>query len=233
MTDVTPGDAKSDVARKIPTSWWLRVGHDLRGPIAPIRMAIQLLRAGKLPPPEQSEAWKLIDRQLDQLLAGVDDVSELMRLEAGRLGFRPELADLRGMFDLLEARGQLGREFAKKNTSLRVESWPSPLLAMHDPQRLSTVLEFLLAKFSNQLPDGSIIVLSLRPEQLAAVWTIQGGTDKLAQDAEVRFVMGESGAIGDCEGRALLVRELSAMQAISFHALQPQEGLVFSMPLEP
>lgn len=233
MTDATSHDTKAGDARKIPTSWWPRVGHDLRGPIGPIRMAMQLLRTGMLPAADQSDAWKLIDRQLDVLLAGVDDVSDLMRIEAGRFDFRPQRADLRDMFDLLDGRGKLDRDLASSGASLRVESWPAPLFSMYDARHLTTVLEFLVLKVSGLATTPGSILLSLRREPSAAVWTIQGATSNGAQDVELRFVAGESSLLGDCEGRALLVRELAAMHAIEFRALRLEGGLEFTMPLQP
>ena len=44
------------------------MGHDLRGPLAPIRMAAQMLRMGSMDPVEQADTLKLLDRQVDLLL---------------------------------------------------------------------------------------------------------------------------------------------------------------------
>ena len=191
-----------------------------------------MLRMGRLQPAEQSDTWALLDRQLDQLLATVEDVSELMRLDAGSFSFRPERADLRDMFDLLVGRGELERELAKTGVSLLAESCPDPVCAMHDRRRLTTVLEFLIVRYSRLVPKDGTVRLALRRDGSAAVWTLQGAATPLTHDGELRVVIGESCALDDCQGRALVVREVARMHAIKFRMLDLDAGLEFSLPLE-
>lgn len=207
------------------------MGHDLRGPVAPIRMAVQMLRMGPMTPTEQSETLKLLDRQVDLLLANIENMSELLRINAGTFDFNPTCTDLGNCFEFLEGRSALMRELKHAGTTLEVEPWPSPLLAQHDPNRLVTVLEFFVSKFSSH-PRGGTVRLSLKPVAGLAVWSIKADATTLAVDAEFQYVLGNSPAVDDCEARALLARELVVLHGLQFLAMAPAEGLAFSMPLQ-
>lgn len=214
-----------------PASWWLRMGHDLRGPIAPIRMAVQMLRMGPMNPSEHAETLKLIDRQVDLLLANIEDMSELLRINAGTFEFNPVCTDLGDCFEFLEGRSGLMRELRHAGTTLLAAPWSSPLLARHDPNRLVTVLEFFVSRFAKRARGGTVR-LSLAPGHGTAHWSIDADATSLADDAEVQYVLGNSLAVDECEGRALLVRELVALHGLEFLPMAPGAGLSFSIPVE-
>lgn len=207
------------------------MAHDLRGPVAPIRMAVQMLRMGPMDPAEQADTLKLIDRQVDLLLANIEDLSELLRINAGTFEFNPVCKDLGDCFEFLEGRSALMRELKHAGTTLVAAPWPSPLLARHDPNRLVTVLEFLVSKFAKQARGGTVR-LSLKPGRGSALWSIDADATSPADDAEVRYVLGNSLAMDECEGRALLVRELVVLHGLEFPPMAPGAGLSFSMPAQ-
>lgn len=216
-------------AADIPSEWWLRLGHDLRGPVAPMRMAVQMLRGGWVTPADQEDALQLIDRQMDVLLGNIDDVSELLRIQAGTFVCRPVAGDLGSMFELLEGQVALKRWLEDRSRFLSVSPWPAPLLALHDPQRLLPVLEFLVRKAAEHSAPGGTVVLSLRAEGGRALWCVSGSGPTLAQDADVRLVTGASGEFGECEARTVLVREIARLHSLVF--LPPAEtGLCFALP---
>ncbi|OGT57165.1 MAG: hypothetical protein A3E01_13970 [Gammaproteobacteria bacterium RIFCSPHIGHO2_12_FULL_63_22] len=207
------------------------MGHDLRGPVAPIRMAVQMLRMGSMDPAEQADTLKLIDRQVDLLLANIEDMSELLRINAGRYEFNPVSADLGDCFEFLEGRSALMRELKHAGTTLLAAPWPSPLLARHDPNRLVTVLEFFVSRFARQARGGTVR-LSVKPGPGSALWSIDADATSLADDAEVQYVLGNSPVVDECEGRALLVRELVVLHGLEFPPMAPGAGLSFSIPVE-
>jgi signal transduction histidine kinase len=213
----------------IPSEWWLRLGHDLRGPVAPMRMAVQMLRGGWVTPTDQEEALQLIDRQMDLLLGSIDDIAELLRIQAGTFACRPVAGDLGALFELLEGQGALKRWLADRQRMLSLSPWPVPVLAMHDPQRLLPVLDFLVRKAAEHSAKGSTIVLSLRAEGGRALWCVSGSGPTLGQDADVRLVTGASEEFGESEARTVLVREIARRHPLAF--LPPTAGgLCFSLP---
>lgn len=208
------------------------MGHDLRGPLAPIRMAAQMLRMGSMDPVEQADTLKLLDRQVDLLLAKIEDMAELLRINAGAFEFNPSSGDLGDCFEFLEGRSTLMRELKHGGVTLVSVPWASPLLARHDPNRLVTVLEFFVSKLARRAAPGAVLRLSLTRESGTAVWSIDGDAEFLADDAEFQYVLGNSPAVDECEGRALLVRELAVLHGLRFTIVAPGAGVAFSMPIE-
>ncbi len=221
---------------QVPTapsaSWWLRMGHDLRSPVAPIRMAVQMLGMDSMNSAEQANCLKLLDRQVDLLLANIEDMSELLRINAGTFEFNPVNADLGDCFEFLEGRSALMRELKHSGTTLVTVPWPSPLVARHDPDRLVTVLEFLLSRFARYGARGGTVRLALKPGPGIALWSMEADATPLADDAEFQYVLGNSSAVNECEGRALLARELVVLHGLQFLSMPPGEGIAFSMPIE-
>lgn len=215
-----------------PASWWLRMGHDLRGPVAPIRMAVQILRMDSMDSSEQANCLKLLDRQLDLLLANIEDMSELLRINAGRFEFNPVTADLGDCFELLEGRSVLKRELELVGATLVTVPWPSPLVARHDPDRLATLLEFLVSRFARCGVRGGTVRLALAPGPGIALWTMEADVTGLADDTEFQYVLGNSSAVDNCEARALLARELVVLHGLQFLCVPSAKGIAFSMAIE-
>lgn len=214
-----------------PASWWLRMGHDLRGPVAPIRMAVQILRMDSMDSTEQANCLKMLDRQIDLLLANIEDMSELLRINAGTFQFNPVTADLGDCFEFLEGRSVLKRELELIGTTLVTAPWPSPLVARHDPDRLATLLEFLVSRFARHGVHGGTVRLALQPGPGIALWSIEADATLLADDAEFQYVIGNSSAVDNCEARALLARELAVLHGLQFLCLPAARGIAFSMSI--
>ena len=222
-----PGDAPQAIAG-IPAEWWLRLAHDLRGPVAPMRMAVQMMRGGWVGPTDQEEALRMIDRQMDALLASIEDVGELMRLNAGAFSFQPQDADLAAVLERVAGRASLERWLQERQKQLLVEPPPGPVRALHDPQRLAALLEFLVRKAAIHAASGDTLVMALQRRDASAHWSIHGSGPTLEADPEVRLLAGQSAALEECEARALVLREVARRHRLVF---QPLGGgaLGFSM----
>jgi hypothetical protein len=193
--------------------WWMRVGHDLRGPINPMRMAVQMLKAGRVPAAEQLEAVRLIDRQLDVLLEGVQDLSDLLRAEAGALGMSARPNDLNLIVDLVSGRGSLLRSFEERCQQLLCIGTPGELVVDHDPARLASLLEFLLRKASGHAADGASLTLSLVDDGHSARFAISGADASLLMDADLALLSGDGGGAEAGVKAVLMQRIASASQA--------------------
>ena len=202
-------------ASPLPPGWWQRVRHDLRGTVAPMRMAVQLLRAGRIEAAEREEALAVIDRQVEQLLAGIDDIGDLLRLQAGLPLHQPAQQDGNLLLDLVCGRGGLVRGLAARRLRLRCEPCESELPVHHDPVRVSALLEFLLLRAAAHAAPDSELVLALRPVPGGAELLLSGAGATLAQDAELAALFGDA-SVGDEPGlRALLMREVLRGNAIA------------------
>jgi len=190
------------------------VRHDLRSAVAPARMALQLLRGGRVDAAEREEALAVIDRQLEQLLAGIDEVGDLLRVQAGLPLLQQASHDANLLLDLVCGRGSLVRGLAERELRLHCEACDSELPWQHDPARVAALLEFLLLRLAAHAPGGAELRMALRREGEAAELLLSGAGPGLAQDAELAFLLGES-ADGEEPGlRALLMREVLRGNAI-------------------
>lgn len=229
---MTVPEDESRAIAGVPAEWWLRLAHDLRGPIAPMRMAVQMMRGGWVGANDQEEALRMIDRQMDALLASIEDVGELMRLNAGAFSFQPQVADLGSVLDRVAGKAALERWLSERQKRLVVEAAPDPLPAPHDPQRLAALLEFLVRKSAQHAPPGQVLALALRGDGRQAHWSLHGSGPTLGQDAEVRLLAGESDALEDCEARVLVMREIARRHRLVFEPLR--DGTVaFAMDAAP
>ena len=208
----------------LPEGWWQRVRHDLRSAVAPARMAVQLLRSGRVGELEREEALAVIDRQLEQLLAGIDDVGELLRVQAGLPPPRHERHDANLLLDVVCGRGGLLRELAARKLGLHCEPCESELPWPHDPVRVATLVEFLLLRLAAHSPGGAELRLELRRTAGGAELLLAGAGASLAQDPDLAFLRGEPQPGEEPGLRTLLMREILRTHAI---ALQPAgEGAV-------
>ena len=214
-----PSDAPQAIAG-VPAEWWLRLAHDLRGPIAPMRMAVQMMRGGWVNATDQEEALRMIDRQMDALLASIEDVGELMRLNAGVFSFQPQDADLGAVLDRVAGRAALERWLQDRQRQLVAESPQRPVRALHDPQRLAALLDFLVRKAAVHAASGNTLVLGLRREGALAHWTLHGSGPTLHEDPELRLLAGESDTLEECEARVLVLREVARRHRLVFEPLR-------------
>lgn len=228
------GDCPAEPATgAVPAQWWLRLPHDLRGPVAPMRMAVQMLRTGMIEPAGQPEALRMIDRQIDLLLANIDQFGDLLRINAGTFELHPELADLDDAFELLQGRSALMRELEQCGVTLVAEPCPTPLLTHYDSRRLASVLEFIVLRFARSAARGSVLQLVLRRERSLAIWSIRGDAASIADDVELQWLMGVAQGPPECEAQAVLAREVARLLSLNFRPLAPGPMLEFTMPLEP
>ena len=196
-----------DTDRELPAGWWKRVRHDLRSAIAPMRMAVQLLRAGRVEAAEREEALQVLERQMDQLLAAVEDVGDLMHAASGTLALASATQDLNLLPDIVCGRGALVRDLATRKVQLRCEPCASELAVAHDPVRLSALLEFLLLRMAAHAPPGSELVLSVLHDE-GAVLRLSGASAALARDPELLYLQGFDAGGGEPGLRAMLMRHL-------------------------
>lgn len=69
----------------LPMPWMDRIAHDLRGPLSPVQMAIDLLRSGRLDAARERELLDMIDRQARLLGRMIDEIGDWARIAQGTL----------------------------------------------------------------------------------------------------------------------------------------------------
>lgn len=133
------------------------LAHELRGPLAPIFNAINLLRSNTASAGQTDWAHQIIARQSGQLARLIDDLMDVSRIKTGRVELRLEPLDLSGLV-------ALALESAEPVTAQgrhRVELRPATqtILVNGDRARLTQVLTNLLTNAAKYMAPGGAIVV--------------------------------------------------------------------------
>lgn len=225
MTEVQPSPS-------LPDDWWLRIGHDLRGPIAPMRMAVQVLRSNRMGSEEREQALELLDRQIDTLVSVISDVNDLLRVNAGTFSLNPEPADLNLLFDLLEGSGPLARMLLAKRQVLDLRPADAPLIAVHDAHRTAMLLKYLVTRLASRAAPGAALSVALAPEASGfAEFRLHAPGAGPGDDLELAYVAGVDAGADELESRAILIREIARLSGIGFSSIDFETGLSFRMPI--
>jgi signal transduction histidine kinase len=166
------------------------LSHELRGPLAPIRNSIEILRRINLPAAEP--AVQTLGRQVSHLVRLVDDLLDVSRITRGRIELRRERVDMRSVVQqAVEAVQPLCDDL---DQSLTVDLPAEAAFVDGDPARLAQVLGNLLnnaSKFTNRGgrisirveepsagPPRSVVVrvgdtgIGIAPEQIARIFDL-------------------------------------------------------------
>jgi PAS domain S-box-containing protein len=134
------------------------LAHELRNPLAPIRNAVQIIRAQSLAVPKLQWARDVIDRQVQQMTRLVDDLLDVSRISQGKFTLRRERVELTAVVSVaVEASRPL---IEKWGHELTVTIPPEPMLLDADPARLSQVLLNLLNNAAKYTKQGGHIGLT-------------------------------------------------------------------------
>ncbi len=150
-------DAEASASRE-KSRFLARMSHELRTPLNGVLGMAQVLAADRSLRPEQREQARTLESAGRHLLAIVNDVLDLTRIEAGRLELSPKPLRLRAW--LPEALDLVRPAAAAKRIALRLavaEEVPQAVLA--DPVRLRQILLNLLGNAAKFTPEGGTVLL--------------------------------------------------------------------------
>jgi signal transduction histidine kinase len=144
------------------------LAHELRNPLAAIRLAAQLLGFNDLPPAQLTGCIAVIQRQVEHLVRLIDDLVDVSRITRGLISLRHEPTDLSAVIaQAIETARPL---IDARRHTLSVDVADGPLLVDGDIARLSQVVANILnnaAKFTD--PGGRIELRVWRDTQHAAI----------------------------------------------------------------
>jgi signal transduction histidine kinase len=133
------------------------VSHELRGPLGVLVMAADVfgmdIRGGAAPAKQQAFAARVV-RQAQRMLAIVDDLLDVSRIDAGQLRVDPSPADLAHV--VREAIDRFTPSLEKHTISLRA---PASLAAEIDVDRIEQVIANFLTNAVKYSPAGGEIVV--------------------------------------------------------------------------
>jgi PAS domain S-box-containing protein len=137
-----------------------RIGHELRTPIANIKLYAQLLERGK--PDKQQEYLQTIQREIERLTHLNDSFLEMAELDAGRTAPHLSVVDLNQLLkDLLRDREQIAQR-----RGLELQLLPDPRLngpaVTTDRALLARAVSNILDNALDYAPRGASITVSTR-----------------------------------------------------------------------
>lgn len=126
------------------------LAHELRNPLAPITMALEVARRSKADEATVSWAHEMMERQVRHLVRLVDDLLDVSRIARNKIELRKESVDLRDVVNrALEAvRGTIDG----KQHALTVVLPEGPIEVVVDPVRLAQVIGNLLNNAAKYTP---------------------------------------------------------------------------------
>ncbi len=133
------------------------LAHELRNPLAPIRMGLEVIRLAGDAPGAVAQVREMMVRQIAHMVRLIDDLLDVSRISAGKIQLRPELTPLHTLVNsAIEASRA---EIAANQIELSVDLPPTPCVLDVDPTRFIQVISNLIhnaTKFT--APGGSIRV---------------------------------------------------------------------------
>ncbi|HLH21734.1 MAG TPA: ATP-binding protein [Chloroflexota bacterium] len=183
------------------------VSHDLRTPLAGIKASIGVVLANEPAgtPEPLHRMFVNIDLAADRMGSLVDDLLELARFRAGRVGLQRQRTDLRALAERVA--GVVEPLAAARGQQLTLALPAAPLYASADPDRLERVLLNLLGNAQKYGHDGGRISLRLERRGDEALWAVadDGPGIPLADQPYVfeRFYRSESEATQRNQGSGL------------------------------
>jgi len=171
--DITPrklAEEELEQAGRRKDEFLAMLGHELRNPLAPIGMAVEIMRM--VAPADDSIAWArdVIARQLGQLTRLVDDLLDVSRITRGKITLLLTPLEVTSVVaqavetsrPLIDSRGH--------QLTMHVPS--SPVWVRGDAVRLGQVLSNLLNNAAKYTPDGGCIGLTVEVRDSQAILTV-------------------------------------------------------------
>ena len=147
------------------------LGHELRNPLAPIGIALDIMR--EAPPHSSHVVWarEAIQRQLAQLTRLVDDLLDISRVTLGKIRLRVETLDLATVVtSAVETTRPLIDSF-RHELSVSLEA--APVRLRGDAVRLTQVVANLLNNAAKYTEPGGRIEVAVRRERDDVVLSVR------------------------------------------------------------
>ena len=135
------------------------LSHELRNPLASVRIAAYLLRRPQAPKSTKEEARDIIQRQVDLLARLVDDLLEVTRFTTGKIRLQETDVDLRRVVEGAIAASRLHCD--QKSQSIEIALPSEPVWIHGDPLRLEQVVVNLLNNAHKYTPRNGRISVRL------------------------------------------------------------------------
>jgi len=166
------------------------LGHELRNPLSPIVMSLELMRMHKEGSSQREQ--EVIRRQVDQLIRLVDDLMDVAAITRGKVRLVPAWNDLR---DVVGRAVEMSREVMEARRHVLDVALPdAPATWFGDATRLAQVVSNLLNNAAHYTPPEGRIAVRVAVEADDIVLTVTDDGPGIAPELRPRvfdaFVQG-------------------------------------------
>jgi PAS domain S-box-containing protein len=218
------------------------LAHELRGPLAPINNALQVLRRDPPRGPAGEQARRILERQVQHMARLVDDLVDVARASRGKMELKRERRDLN---EILTRAVQSARSYVESRQHQLVVDCPRRAVWVHaDPVRIEQAVDNLLTNAARYtLPGGRIWLSAVQHHDRVRISVRDNGIgiapELLPAVFEV-FVQGERTPDRSQGGLGIgltLVRKIAELHGgcVSAHSAGVGKGaeFVIELPAEP
>lgn len=146
------------------------VAHELRNPLATLRLAVDLLGRVRNDEQQHARAQEMIRRQVSHLARIVDDLLDSSRVEIGNFNLQCSDLDLAEILELAIESCRPAMDGRLQQLTVRLPDAALPVCG--DPVRLAQVFRNLLDNASKYTPTSGLIALSAERRDQSIVTTI-------------------------------------------------------------
>lgn len=166
----------AESANKAKSEFLSTMSHELRTPLnAVIGLSESLIEPGAVFDPERVRRYlTIIHSSGQQLLAQINDILDLARIEAGRIQVNPEVFDARTL--VVGALETAQRSSRAKQIRLEARSPAEPLLIKADERLLRQVLQNLVSNAVKFTPEGGCVSVRLEHDDRRRVTFVVSDT---------------------------------------------------------
>lgn len=144
------------------TEFLATLAHELRNPLAPIRSGLQVMRMAAGDAATTARVQDIMDRQLNHMVALVDDLLDVARITRGQVDLKRETIDVRQVLEVALETSMPLIEAEQHRLHLDL---PAQALSLHaDPTRIRQVVSNLLNNAAKYTPRGGNITLAARAQ---------------------------------------------------------------------
>jgi PAS domain S-box-containing protein len=226
---------------RMKTDFVSLVSHELRTPLTSIKGFVDLLLDGEAGAvnEEQHEFLEIVKSNADRLIALINDILDVSRIESGRIELRREPLDLartiRGVAGTLTAAAE------GKGQSVEIDLDPALPPIAGDPNRVTQIISNLLTNAHKYTPRGGTIRIAAARDGAMARVEVQDSGVGLTPDEQAqiftKFFRARNRATQEAGGTGLglaITRSLVEMHGGEITlASTPGEGstFIFTLPL--
>lgn len=215
------------------------LSHELRNPLAPIRMAAELI-CEQTEDPTVREACEILRRQVELMVRLVDDLLEASRITSGKVRLQKEILDIREIAQRAVDSTRTAIEAKDQHLSV---SFPEHAIRLKaDPVRVEQMIVNLLTNAMKYTPEGGKIWLRVEQEQDMAVVRVRDNGEGIpAETLPTLFTLFAQAdrSLGSSEGGMgiglALVRSLAELHGgtVEAHSEGSEKGseFLFRLPL--